>query len=257
MSRKKKGKTQPFARKLKWTTLLALVFSGSVIMGHRFLQSDEKPPLVALSSSRQVSPEVKSESARAEVIKSKFSFYNHLSGGKVLETSIPSALEERVVRAAGMRLKSRPVSEPLDLEVGPADSVQTPETEYVEEPVEKTVTVPVVELAPIVDSPPAVAETVPVAAPLAQENTNLQVASDTPVTRFTLQVSTHTSRAAATRDLERLRAQKLDAQMVTTEVNSDKVYRIRVGKFSSHEELKAYQTQLQSDRGLSSIGVEL
>jgi cell division septation protein DedD len=252
MSRKKKGKNSSFARKLKWTTLLAVVFSGSVIMGHRLLQSDAKTPLIALSSNRQVAKDATSEAARAEVIKSEFSFYNHLSGAQSSsKTTIPNALEERVVRAAGMRLKNRPVSEPLDLEVAPADSVYGTQVEVEAPiPVAKDVAVPVqVEVAPVKVAEPVEVVPVKVAEPVEVPAAELA--------RYTLQISTHTSRASATRELERLRAQELDAHIVTSEVNGEKVYRVRVGTFSSADELKVFQARLQADRGLSSIGVEL
>lgn len=261
MSRKKKGKNSSFARKLKWTTLLAVVFSGSVIMGHRLLQSDAKTPLIALSSNRQVAKDTTSEAARAEVIKSEFSFYNHLSGAQSSsKTTIPNALEERVVRAAGMRLKNRPVSEPLDLEVAPADSAYGTQVEVEAPiPVAKDVAVPVqvaepVEVEPVEVVPVEVAEPVEVAPVKVAEPVEVPVAE---LARYTLQISTHTSRASATRELERLRAQELDAHIVTSEVNGEKVYRVRVGTFSSADELKVFQARLQADRGLSSIGVEL
>lgn len=256
MSRKKKGKNSSFARKLKWTTLLAVVFSGSVIMGHRLLQSDAKTPLIALSSNRQVAKDTTSEAARAEVIKSEFSFYNHLSGAQSSsKTTIPNALEERVVRAAGMRLKNRPVSEPLDLEVAPADSAYGTQVEVEAPiPVAKDVAVPVQVAEPVEVVPVEVAEPVEVAPVKVAEPVEVPAAE---LARYTLQISTHTSRASATRELERLRAQELDAHIVTSEVNGEKVYRVRVGTFSSADELKVFQARLQADRGLSSIGVEL
>jgi len=272
MSQKKKKEEGTFSRYLKWTILLALVFSAGLIAGHRLLKTEAVPPLVALSMTRQGPIEVTSVRERAEVMKPEFSFYNRLSGGSVQEAEIPRGPAERVVRAPGMKLAERTVSEPLEITVSPvaAEVIELPVIEVIEEAAvvemaekpEKVEPEPEVIVEPVLVQAPihpveVIAAELDSEVPAVAEDTETVQVGEVKVPRFTLQAGTHTSRAAATRELERYRAQGLDSHLITVEVNDEKFYRVRIGRFADTEEVNVFRASLEAEKGLSTIVVPL
>ena len=234
MSQKKKSAEGTFSRYLKWTVLLALVFSAGLIAGHRLLKSDSAPPLVSLSTTRSVPLEVKRADAPVEELKTEFSFYKSLTSD-VAEVEIPTMPMEKVVKATGLKLAKIEVSEALEFEIAPA------KTEPAEAPPVEVAPVEVapVEVAPVEVAPVEVAPTAEiVAAP-----------------KYTLQAALHSSRAAATRDLQRFRALGLDAHLISATEGGSKVYRVRVGAFSDRSEADELRAKLEKENEISAIVV--
>ncbi|QED25944.1 hypothetical protein FRD01_01440 [Microvenator marinus] len=234
MSQKKKSAEGTFSRYLKWTVLLALVFSAGLIAGHRLLKSDSAPPLVSLSSTRSVPLEVKRADAPVEELKTEFSFYKSLTSD-VAEVEIPTMPMEKVVKATGLKLAKIEVSEALEFEIAPA---KTEHAEIVEVQEAPPVEVAPVEVAPVEVAPVEVAPPVEIAAP-----------------KYTLQAALHSSRAAATRDLQRFRALGLDAHLISATEGGSKVYRVRVGAFSDQSEADALRAKLEQENEISAIVV--
>lgn len=65
--------------------------------------------------------------------------------------------------------------------------------------------------------------------------------------RYTIQVSSHPSRAMATRELARMRAMGLDAHIVAAETDGARFYRVRVGKFGTLEQVNAELARFQAE----------
>ena len=242
MSQKKKSAEGTFSRYLKWTVLLALVFSAGLIAGHRLLKSDSAPPLVSLSSTRSVPLEVRRADAPVEELKTEFSFYKSLTSD-VAEVEIPTMPMEKVVKATGLKLAKIEVSEALEFEIAPAKAepaeiVEVQEAPPVEVAPVEPVEVAPVEVAPVEVAPVEVAPPVEVAAP-----------------KYTLQAALHSSRAAATRDLQRFRALGLDAHLISATEGGSKVYRVRVGAFSDQSEADALRAKLEQENEISAIVV--
>ncbi len=244
MSQKKKSAEGTFSRYLKWTVLLALVFSAGLIAGHRLLKSDSAPPLVSLSSTRSVPLEVKRADAPVEELKTEFSFYKSLTSD-VAEVEIPTMPMEKVVKATGLKLAKIEVSEALEFEIAPAKTEHAEIVEVQEAPPVEVAPVEVapvevapVEVAPVEVAPVEVAPPVEIAAP-----------------KYTLQAALHSSRAAATRDLQRFRALGLDAHLISATEGGSKVYRVRVGAFSDQSEADALRAKLEQENEISAIVV--
>src|SRR5690606_37371965 len=153
MSQKQKSAEGTTTRYLKWTVLLALVYSAGLIAGHRLLKSDSAPPLVSLSSTRSVPLEVKRADAPVEELKTEFSFYKSLTSD-VAEVEIPTMPMEKVVKATGLKLAKIEVSEALEFEIAPA---KTEHAEIVEVQEAPPVEVAPVEVAPVEVAPVEVA----------------------------------------------------------------------------------------------------
>lgn len=240
MSQKKKSAEGTFSRYLKWTVLLALVFSAGLIAGHRLLKSDSAPPLVSLSSTRSVPLEVRRADAPVEELKTEFSFYKSLTSD-VAEVEIPTMPMEKVVKATGLKLAKIEVSEALEFEIAPAKAEPAEIVEVHEAPPVEVAPAEPVEVAPVEPvevAPVEVAPPVEVAAP-----------------KYTLQAALHSSRAAATRDLQRFRALGLDAHLISATEGGSKVYRVRVGAFSDQSEADALRAKLEQENEISAIVV--
>lgn len=259
MTKKKSQNESGFTRLLGWTVLLSLVFSAGMITGQRLLRHDAMPPLVSLSSEAQASQELQATAPRTP-LKTTFSFYEHLArtpedegdGDTPADTIDQERVEAEPVQEEPEQGQATESSEEV------AHELETPETEpsAVKETPE-----PDEEVA--VDAPEVQQET-DAAEVAAKDDSEVERAADpTPkslaarvveafesdqgaetttdesVPTHTIQVGNHSSKAAAVRELSRLRAMKIDAHMITVEVGDRRLYRVRVGKFATDEAARA------------------
>lgn len=229
------------------TIVAALLFSAGLITGQRLVHQDNIPPLVSLSVTKEAQaagePAQKSESA--EKLKTTFSFYEELTK--------PAKLDQPDVIKAAPAVKPKPkkvVKVEAKPEVKPEPKVEKPEVKVEEPapaPAEKA------EAKAEVKAEPKAEETPVAAPPAAAEAAPAQEAPKKVLpARYSLQVGSHPSKSAATRELSRLRAMGLEAHMITVNVpEKGRFYRVRVGKFHSMDEVRGFQAELTEKRGIN------
>lgn len=72
--------------------------------------------------------------------------------------------------------------------------------------------------------------------------------------RYTLQIASHPTMERARTEMDRLRALELDPHVVAADVpDQGKHYRVRIGKFPSEDEARAYRGQVESDHDVQTF----
>jgi cell division protein FtsN len=235
MSRKKSKSSEPsaFGKLLGWTVVLALVFSAGLITGQRLLRRQAMPPLVSLQTAQRAEAEEPIDTGE-ERLPTTFSFYDHLaddsSGDEAADDAAekvdkPGAKAEKKAEAATNDTKPAEKPDPVVNKPASAAAAEAPKESAAEKVIKQ--------VAEVLDDKPS--------------------AGKLPA-RYTLQVGSHTDRAKADRQVEKLESMGLEPHVVMVEVpQRGRFYRVRVGKFHSMEEARNFQGDIQTNRGVSSF----
>lgn len=244
MTKKRSQNESGFTRLLGWTVLLSLVFSAGMITGQRLLRHESVPPLVSLSSEAQASSDAEAEAARVP-LKTTFSFYEHLSNSddETDETELAIAADETIVEEEAEAEESGAFEPEQPEEKNRQDVTVVEKTPEAREDHEAESREDVMsgaeksdgaEIASVKEVESKGAESlVGRVADMIGGRDDTNDAAEGEAASFTIQVGNHSSKAAAVRELSRLRAMKIDAHMITVEVGDKRLYRVRVGKFSN------------------------
>ncbi len=240
MSRKKSNTSEPslFGKLLGWTVVLALVFSAGLITGQRLLRRQAMPPLVSLQTTQKAEANAAVDTGE-ERLPTTFSFYDHLAEDEE-KGAEPAEDADKGVEPAKK----------------PAEAAQQPKPEP--KPAEAP--------KPEANKPASVTQQEQPPAEVARESAAEKVikqvaevlddggeAGKLPA-RYTLQVGSHTDKASADRQIEKLETMGLEPHVVMVEVpNRGRFFRVRLGKFHSMEEARNFQGEIQTNRGVSSF----
>ena len=257
MSKKKQNQESGFGKWMGRTIAVAVIFSAGLITGQRLIHKDVLPPLVSLSVTKDAqaasAPDA-DEAGKKSPLKTSFSFYEHLASARDANvpaiSASPSPKKTSKPKAADPVLAKKPEAVAAPAAEKPAVAPAEKEPALAVKPVEvaKSVEAPV-EVARAVEVDEKVAQA-PAEAVAAEAKPEPVAPQKTLPARYSLQVGSHPSKAMATRELSRLRAKGLEAYMVSVQVSGKRLYRVRVGKFHSMDEVRSFQTELKEKRGV-------
>lgn len=232
-------------RILAWTLLLSLTFSAGLITGQRLIRRDAMQPLVSV---RTVPPTQTSDDTteKVEKLKTTFSFYEKLAEPeeeKPVEENQPEVAEK-----VDAKPEKKPEAKPEPVKVVDKKPDEKPAEKPTEKPVEKpeepSVSDVIAEKIPAELAPKKVIEDVKEIIKPKADNKALPA-------RYTLQVSSHPTKQAASKELARLKKMGYEANLVSVEVpEKGTMFRVRIGKFHSMDEARGFQGELKSGRGI-------
>jgi cell division septation protein DedD len=231
MSRKQSSDASgsTFKRLLGWTLLLALVFSAGLITGERLVRKKSLEPLISVTDQVAGSAaDADAESAGDEP--TTFAFFDKLTrkGEVALATST----------------KAEPAAEKAEEKVAPRKPSSEEASSEKPEPKEA-----------------AQQKAAPQKAEVDVEEANgekPEVRKPEPIkpaaARYTLQVAAHPDLDGAKKHMERLQKMGLQPFVVSAAIpGKGKFFRVRVGKFSSMEEARAFQASLKAKNSLNTF----
>jgi DedD protein len=239
MSRRKSNDTPGgFARLFKWTLALSLVFSAGLITGQRLLLAESLSPLVSVPEGMPALSATARKPPRSE-------------GGPVVVEGEVTVGETEVSAPP-----KRPALTFYDQLARPTERIRR-----VDPPASAAKVSAVVAKPAPTQAPPTAPTVAPSEAPRTTESPSTVPAAKpeavhvaTHPARYTLQVGAHPSLESARGEMERLRKLGHEPHVISAQVpGQGTFYRVRIGKFQSMDEARAFQSDLQQRASLDTF----
>lgn len=209
-----------------WTAVIAVVLTIGLITGQRMVVERSLSPVVSAGEPPRsfVEPEPELDSSDAMSRSDLFSFYDALTSAEVKQ--IMRAADETEVQRRDLLVE--------DEELGD-DEVAMPEQSN------------------------RGAEELSAQDGTVETGEGFEQTDDgTEAARFTLQIAAHPSLERARTEMDRLRAHGLEPHVIAATVpGRGKFYRVRVGKFATESQARAFQAEIRDEHGVQSFPTPL